>query len=271
LSDPVTVYEVGPRDGLQNEPGFVPTATKVALIDLLSDTGLTRIEAVSFVSPKWVPQMADAAEVMAGIRRRPGVRYAALAPNLRGFEAARAAGADEVAVFASASEGFSRPNINCSIAESLERFAPIAEAARADGMPLRGYVSCATDCPYEGRIDPSAVGSVTESLFGLGCREVSLADTVGRGTPNRSRGCCRRCSTSHRPTGSRAISTTPSGGRSTTSRSRSTTASGCSTPPAAVSAAARSRRARREMCRRNGSFHGWRRRASSPVWTQVDW
>jgi isopropylmalate/homocitrate/citramalate synthase len=271
MDDRVTIYEVSPRDGLQNEPRPIPTADKVRLVDLLTGCGFDHIEVASFVSPKWVPQMADGAAVLGGIARAPGVVYAALVPNLRGYAAARAAGASEVAVFASASETFSRRNINCSIAESLERFAPIAEAARADGMPLRGYVTCATDCPYEGRIDPSAVGSVTESLFGLGCREVSLADTVGRGTPNRSRGCCRRCSTSHRPTGSRAISTTPSGGRSTTSRSRSTTASGCSTPPAAVSAAARSRRARREMCRRNGSFHGWRRRASSPVWTQVDW
>jgi hydroxymethylglutaryl-CoA lyase len=183
LSDPVTIYEVGPRDGLQNEPGFVPTATKVALIDLLSDTGLTRIEAASFVSPKWVPQMADAAEVMAGIRRRPGVRYAALAPNLRGFEAARAAGADEVAVFASASEGFSRRNINCSIAESLERFAPVAAAALEAGLPLRGYVSCVVECPYDGPVAPAAVASVTHALLDMGCYQVSLGDTIGRAAP----------------------------------------------------------------------------------------
>lgn len=183
MSEHVTVYEVGPRDGLQNEPGFVPTAGKIALIDLLSQSGLTRIEAASFVSPKWVPQMGDGAEVMAGIRRAPGVRYAALAPNLRGFEGARAAGADEVAIFASASEGFSRKNINCSIAESLERFAPIAEAARAAEMPLRGYVSCAVECPYDGKVAPGAVARVAAAMVGLGCYEVSLADTVGRAVP----------------------------------------------------------------------------------------
>jgi len=179
----VTVYEVGARDGLQNEPGFVPTATKVALIDLLSATGLTRIEATSFVSPKWVPQMADAAEVMASIHRAPGVRYAALTPNLKGFEAARAAGADEVAIFASASEGFSRHNINCSIAESLERFAPVAEAAHAAGLPLRGYVSCIVECPYDGPTAPEAVARVVEALLDMGCYEISLGDTIGKGTP----------------------------------------------------------------------------------------
>lgn len=183
MSEHVTVYEVGPRDGLQNEPGFVPTTDKVALIDLLSETGLTRIEATSFVSPKWVPQMADAAEVMAGIRRKAGVRYAVLTPNMRGFEAARTAGADEVALFASASEGFSRKNINCSIAESLERFAPVAEAALAAGLPLRGYVSCVVECPYDGPVAPESVAWVTGKLLEAGCYEVSLGDTIGRGTP----------------------------------------------------------------------------------------
>lgn len=183
MSRRVTVYEVGPRDGLQNEPGFVPTADKIALIDLLSQSGLTRIEAASFVSPKWAPQMADAAEVMAGIRRGPGVRYAALTPNLRGFEAARAAGVDEVAVFTSASEGFSRGNINCSIAESFERFAPIAEAARAAGLPLRGYVSCVIECPYDGPVAPEAVAAVAGALLEAGCYEASLGDTIGRGAP----------------------------------------------------------------------------------------
>ena len=183
MSDRVTIYEVGPRDGLQNEPGFVPTADKIALIDLLSQSGLTRIEATSFVSPKWVPQMADAAEVLAGIRRRPGIRYAALTPNLRGFEAALAADAGEVAIFASASEGFSRRNINCSIAESLERFAPVAEAARAAGLPLRGYVSCVVECPYDGPVAPQAVAKVVGALLEMGCYEVSLGDTIGRATP----------------------------------------------------------------------------------------
>ena len=183
MSDRVTLYEVGPRDGLQNEPGFVPTATKISLIDLLSETGLTRIEATSFVSPKWVPQMADAAAVMAGIRRAPGVRYAALTPNLMGFEAARAAGADEVAIFASASEGFSRHNINATITESLARFAPVAAAARAARLPLRGYVSCIVECPYDGPVAPASVAAVTDALLALGCYEVSLGDTIGRGTP----------------------------------------------------------------------------------------
>ncbi len=183
MSDPVTIYEVGPRDGLQNEPGFVPTEVKVRLIDLLSETGLRRIEAASFVSPRWVPQMADAAEVMAGIRRRPGIRYAALTPNLKGFEAAQAAGVDEVAVFASASEGFSRKNINCSIAESLERFAPVARAAQAAGIYLRGYVSCVVECPYGGSVAPEAVAWVAQALLDGGCYEVSLGDTIGRATP----------------------------------------------------------------------------------------
>ena len=178
------IHEVGPRDGLQNEPAPVSTADKIAFVDRLSTSGLRSIEVTAFVSPKWVPQMADAAEVLAGISRRPGVRYSALVPNLRGLERAIASAVRDVAVFAAASETFSRRNINCSIAESLARFAPVAEAARDDGTPLRGYVSCATDCPYEGRIDPSAVGSVTESLFALGCREVSLADTIGRATPD---------------------------------------------------------------------------------------
>ncbi|WP_278878300.1 hydroxymethylglutaryl-CoA lyase [Paracoccus yeei] len=184
MPEPVTIYEVGPRDGLQNEPGFVATETKVALIDLLSDTGLTRIEAASFVSPKWVPQMADAAEVMAAIHRRPGIRYAALTPNMQGFQAAQAARADEVAIFASASEGFSRRNINCSIAESLARFEPVAQAARAAGIPLRGYVSCVVECPYDGAVAPEAVRRVTQALLDMGCYQVSLGDTIGRAGPD---------------------------------------------------------------------------------------
>lgn len=184
MSERVTVYEVGPRDGLQNEPGFVPTATKIALIDLLSETGLTRIEVTSFVSRKWVPQLADAAEVLAGIRRAPGIRYAVLTPNLKGFEAARDAGADEVAIFASASEGYSRRNINCSIAESLERFAPVADAARTARLPLRGYVSCVVECPYDGPIAPESVERITSALLGMGCYEVSLGDTIGRAMPD---------------------------------------------------------------------------------------
>lgn len=179
----VTIVEVGPRDGLQNEANFVETTRKVELIDLLSTCGFRRIEAASFVSPRWVPQMADAAEVMAGIKRRPGTVYSVLTPNMKGFEAALLAGADEVAIFASASETFSRKNINCTIAESLARFQPLAQAAADAGMPLRGYVSCVVECPYEGPIAPSAVAQVTADLLTLGCHEVSLGDTLGKGRP----------------------------------------------------------------------------------------
>ena len=150
MADHVTIFEVGPRDGLQNEKRLIPAADKIRLVDMLSDCGFAKIEVTSFVSPKWVPQMADAAEVMRGIKRRPGVSYTALTPNLRGYEEARAARADEVALFGSASEGFSQKNINCSIAESLARFKPVAAAALADGVPMRGYVSCVTDCPHDG-------------------------------------------------------------------------------------------------------------------------
>jgi hydroxymethylglutaryl-CoA lyase len=183
MSDPVEIFEVGPRDGLQNEKRLIPAADKLHLIGLLADCGFARIEATSFVSPKWVPQMADAAEVMAGVPRRAGLRYAVLTPNLQGYLAARAARADEVAVFASASEGFSRANLNCTIAESLERFRPVAEAALADGIALRGYVSCVTDCPFDGPVAPQAVARVAASLRMMGCHEISLGDTLGRGTP----------------------------------------------------------------------------------------
>ena len=179
----VTIPVVGPRDGLQNEKRPIPADDKIRLIDLLSAAGFARIEAASFVSPKWVPQMADAPEVMAGIERREGTVYSALTPNLKGYEGARAAGVNEVAIFGAASETFSRRNINASIDESLERFRPVAEAAAADGIPLRGYVSCVVECPYEGPVAPAAVAQVVERLTGLGCREVSLGDTVGRGTP----------------------------------------------------------------------------------------
>ncbi|MFQ5439028.1 MAG: hydroxymethylglutaryl-CoA lyase [Paracoccaceae bacterium] len=185
MVETVEIFEVGPRDGLQNEKQLIALGDKLRLVDLLSDVGFRRIEVAAFVSPRWVPQMADSDRVLAGIRRAPNVRYAALVPNMRGFEAALAAGADEVAVFASASEGFSRANINCSIAESLERFAPVAKAARRAGVPLRGYVSCVTDCPYDGPTEPGAVASVTASLRGMGCYEISLGDTIGRGTPER--------------------------------------------------------------------------------------
>lgn len=183
MPDPVTIYEVGPRDGLQNEKRLIPAADKIRLVNLLSETGLRKIEVTSFVSPKWVPQMADAAEVLAGITRRPGITYAALTPNLRGYEGARAAKAGEIAIFASASEGFSQKNINCSIAESIERFREVAARARDDGMPMRGYVSCVTDCPYDGPTPPAEVARVTKLLLDLGCYEVSLGDTIGAGTP----------------------------------------------------------------------------------------
>ena len=183
MAERVTIFEVGPRDGLQNEQRPIPTADKIRLVDMLSACGLTKIEVGSFVNPQWVPQMADSEEVFAGITRRPGVSYAALTPNLKGYERARKAGADEIAIFASASEGFSRKNINCSIAESLERFKQVAEAARADGIPMRGYVSCVTDCPYDGPTPPGKVAEVAEALIASGCYEVSLGDTVGAGTP----------------------------------------------------------------------------------------
>lgn len=179
----VIIVEVGPRDGLQNEPRPIPAAQKIALIDLLSAVGFKRIEAASFVSPKWVPQMADGAEVMAGITRRPGTSYAALTPNMKGYEAARDARADEVAIFGAASEAFSQKNINCSIAESIERFRPVTEAAAADGIPVRGYISTVVACPYAGPIAPAEVARVADLLFGLGCYEVSLGDTIGHGTP----------------------------------------------------------------------------------------
>lgn len=183
MSDYVEIFEVGPRDGLQNEKRQIATKDKVALVDCLSGAGFRRIEVASFVSPKWVPQMADSAEVLAGITRVEGVRYAALTPNMRGFEAAQAARADEVAIFGSASEGFSKANINATIAESLERFAPVAAAASVAGLPVRGYVSCVTDCPYDGPVAPASVARVAEALYRMGCYEISLGDTIGQGTP----------------------------------------------------------------------------------------
>lgn len=183
MTDLVTIYEVGPRDGLQNEKQIIPTADKIALIDLLSEAGFRKIEATSFVSPKWVPQMADAREVMAGIHRRPGITYGVLTPNVKGYEAALAAGADEVAIFASASEAFSQKNINCSIDESFRRFEPIMEMARAAGLPVRGYVSCVIACPYDGTVAPKAVAGTVGRLLDLGCHEVSLGDTIGAGIP----------------------------------------------------------------------------------------
>ena len=179
----VRIVEVGPRDGLQNEKQLVPTEVKVELIARLGRAGLKAIEATSFVSPKWVPQMGDNAEVMGRIALLPGVAYPVLTPNLKGFEAALAAGASEVAVFAAASESFSQKNINCSIAESLERFEPLLTAAREAGVKVRGYVSCVLGCPYEGEVAPASVATVAARLFDMGCYEVSLGDTIGTGTP----------------------------------------------------------------------------------------
>jgi len=183
LAAAVTIFEMGPRDGLQNEKTTIATEAKIRLVDALSDCGFHKIEVTSFVSPKWVSQMADAAEVLAGIERKPGVCYSALTPNLRGFEAALRSGVDEVAIFAAASEGFSRKNINCTVAESLERFEPVATAAKAAHLPVRGYVSCVTDCPYDGPTAPEQTASVAQRLLEMGCYEVSLGDTIGAATP----------------------------------------------------------------------------------------
>jgi len=183
----VKIVEVGPRDGLQNEPKSVPATVKIELVRRLVEAGLRSVEATAFVSPKWVPQMADHAEVMAGLEKRPGVAYPVLVPNMKGFEAASEAGADEIEVFGAASETFSRKNINCSIAESLERFAPVVEAARAKRMRVRGAISCAAGCPYEGEVKPRAVAALAEKLHEMGCYEISLADTIGVGTPGKIR------------------------------------------------------------------------------------
>ncbi|MDE1130739.1 MAG: hydroxymethylglutaryl-CoA lyase [Ascidiaceihabitans sp.] len=180
----VDIFEMGPRDGLQNEKIEVSVGQKIALIDCLSRAGYRRIECASFVSPKWVPQMAGSADVLGRISRADGVRYAALTPNMRGFNDAKAANADEVAVFGSASEAFSKANINVSIEESLDQFEAVIKAARTIDMPVRGYVSCVAGCPFEGEVDPSAVARVAERLFSMGCYEVSLGDTIGVGTPD---------------------------------------------------------------------------------------
>lgn len=182
----VKLVDVGPRDGLQNQPEKVSLETKVQLIDMLSDTGLQAIEAGAFVSPKWVPQMADSTQVMAQIKRRHGGSYPVLAPNMKGYEAALAANCDEVAIFGAASESFSQKNINCSIAESLERFRPVVEQAANDGVKVRGYISCVLGCPYEGAVAPGAVAGVAKMLFEMGCYEISLGDTIGIGTPTKA-------------------------------------------------------------------------------------
>ncbi len=189
----VRLVEVGPRDGLQNEAGELPTAVKVELIERLADAGLPAVEATAFVSPKWVPQMADHTEVLERVRRKPGVSYPVLTPNLKGFEAARAAGATEVAVFGAASEAFSKKNINCSIAESLDRFRPIVELSLKEKIRVRGYVSCVLGCPYEGEVAPARVAEVAGALYDMGCYEISLGDTIGVGTPGKAKAMIEAC------------------------------------------------------------------------------
>jgi len=193
LPKKVRIVEVGPRDGLQNEKMAVPTQVKLELIGRLADAGLPAVEATAFVSPKWIPQMADHTEVLEGIRRKPGVSYPVLTPNLKGFEAARAAGATEVAVFGAASESFSRKNINCTIAQSLERFRPVTDAAREAGIKVRGYISCVLGCPYEGEIAPAKVAEVARALHDMGCYEISLGDTIGVGTPGKTQAMIEAC------------------------------------------------------------------------------
>lgn len=186
LPKKVKIVDVGPRDGLQNQPEIVPLAVKVRLIEMLADAGICAVESGAFVSPKWVPQMADTAEVMRMIRRKAGVSYPVLTPNMKGYEAARDAGCDEIAIFGAASESFSQKNINCSVAESLARFRPVTEAAARDGVRVRGYISCVLSCPYEGDVAPTAVAAVARDLDAMGCYEVSLGDTIGTGTPQKA-------------------------------------------------------------------------------------
>ena len=185
MGERVTLFEMGPRDGLQNEAAPIATADKIALVNALSESGLSKIEVTSFVSAKWVPQLSDAAQVMAGLTRVPGISYTALTPNMKGFEAAKNALVDEIAIFGAASEAFSKANINCSIEDSLARFIPMMAAAKTAGIPVRGYVSCITDCPYEGAVSPQRTARVARALFDLGCYEISLGDTIGQATPER--------------------------------------------------------------------------------------
>jgi hydroxymethylglutaryl-CoA lyase len=185
LPNKVKIVEVGPRDGLQNEKETIPADIKIELVNRLTDAGFVNIEAASFVSPKWVPQMATSADVMARIRRKPGVVYSALVPNMKGFEAALAARADEVVIFGAASEAFSQKNINCSIAESIERFRDVAQAAKQHGVRLRGSISCSFGCPYQGEVAPDSVADVVRRMRDLGCDEIDIADTIGVGTPRK--------------------------------------------------------------------------------------
>lgn len=193
MAEFVTLFEMGPRDGLQNEKNVIATEDKIRLVDMLTGVGFEKIETASFVSPKWVPQMADGADVLAGIARKAGVRYTALTPNMKGYARAKDAGVDEIAIFGSASEGFSKSNLNMSKADALEMFRPVAEAAKADGMPMRGYVSCVAVCPFDGPTAPGDVADAVEAMLALGCYEVSLGDTVGRGTPETTDAFLKAC------------------------------------------------------------------------------
>lgn len=193
MAERVTLFEMGPRDGLQNEKKIIPTDGKICLVDMLSDAGFAKIETASFVSPKWVPQMADGAEVLDGIARRPGARYTALTPNMKGYERAKEAGVDEIAIFGSASEGFSKSNLNMSKADALEMFRPVAEAAMVDDIPMRGYVSCVAVCPFDGPTAPGDVAKAVRQMLALGCYEVSLGDTIGRGTPEMTNAFLNAC------------------------------------------------------------------------------
>lgn len=193
MKERVTVVEVGPRDGLQNEKQIVPAAVKLELIHRLADCGMPVVEATSFVSPKWIPQLADAADVLPAIQRKPGVRYPVLVPNSQGLERALAAGAQEIAVFTAASDAFNRKNINCDIAESLARIKPVVDAARAQRLPVRGYVSCVLGCPYQGDVPVDDVVRVTQALAEMGCEEISLGDTIGIGTPHQARELLKAC------------------------------------------------------------------------------
>ena len=193
MKERVTVVEVGPRDGLQNEKQIVPAAIKLELIHRLADCGMPVVEATSFVSPKWIPQLADAADVLPAIQRKPGVRYPVLVPNSQGLERALAAGAQEIAVFTAASDAFNRKNINCDIAESLARIKPVVDAARAQQLPVRGYVSCVLGCPYQGDVPVAEVVRVAQALAEMGCEEISLGDTIGIGTPHQARALLKAC------------------------------------------------------------------------------
>ena len=245
----VSIVEVGARDGLQNEKQEVTAAVKIELVNRLSAAGFRNVEAGSFVSPKWVPQMATSADVMAGIERKPGVIYSVLTPNLKGFEGALAARADEVVIFGAASEAFSQKNINCSIAESIERFRPVAEAAKANGMRVRAAVSCALGCPYQGEVPIESVVDCVKRFADLGCDDIGIADTIGVGTPARTSAVFRRRPGPIRWRRSPGISTTPTARPAPTCLPASSWACLRSTPRSPASAAARTPRARPAMSR----------------------